>query len=532
MGTKPTAEPHRRRGRPLRLAFDHGPVFSPRIDSTSRLAWLLTVLRLHHPDPKLNGRTNFAHALTATGVTADPTRMSRWESGTHPLTDRILNGYQEVLGLQPGHLTALANRIRSSLDPAASTPLEHSADDQASLDELFERLEKRTHTGQDWVRLVHRAVERNDLYLPTRVWQHLVPLLVRERSFSADPDQLSREVAASALARSDRYWRFVAESVGKIVTTPGLQFLEPSVMVLAEVDQPQVSQLLSKMMRGQRGTLRTAAFRAMSLRALRGQLGEPDLAEVSNVILATLSTGSGNWIPSSRMDLVAALPERHQQFILDQIRDQGRRNEMQSIISTGQLIPPTRGRKIAAQICRPIAEQEIGQIGIESDPMLERLTKEALFHVHRERRHYAGLLLQTSPYRDDLSRALLDNVNADDVLTHGRILGALATIGIGTDMQETLLDWGTRHPSAWIRSHALTALQRLDPECLRDAEQQLLGTALLDSDPDVRLAATNLIGRAHSQFLTQVAQGKDPHAAAAADWWLARIADGRRRPVI
>lgn len=101
-----------RRGRPYQVPEDTTSVRASTVDVHARVGWLLLMSRLHHPDPELALGDSFNAALSAVGVQADRSAVSRWESGKAAPRYSVLVGYERVLGLQEGQLTSVVNAQR------------------------------------------------------------------------------------------------------------------------------------------------------------------------------------------------------------------------------------------------------------------------------------------------------------------------------------------------------------------------------------------------------------------------------------
>ena len=77
----------------MRLPSDGTPLQGMHVDSARRVSWLVATARLYSEHAHLRQRRAFAEALSAEGIRADQTRISRWESGASAPPDRAIAGY-------------------------------------------------------------------------------------------------------------------------------------------------------------------------------------------------------------------------------------------------------------------------------------------------------------------------------------------------------------------------------------------------------------------------------------------------------
>ncbi len=70
------------------------------------MAWLLATTRLLSPATSELSRDAFMHQMRQHGISLDASRVSRWESGSQPVSARLLGAYESVVGLPTGTLLA------------------------------------------------------------------------------------------------------------------------------------------------------------------------------------------------------------------------------------------------------------------------------------------------------------------------------------------------------------------------------------------------------------------------------------------
>ncbi|HET7326426.1 MAG TPA: hypothetical protein VFJ14_03990, partial [Nocardioidaceae bacterium] len=378
----------RRPGRPLRLPGDHSPLPGMRVASAPRIAWLVATSRILRGGPHLQRRDATAEAITGLGHKADVTRLSRWESGSQPVPPRILDAYERLLGLEPGHLTCTAAGLKRALDPSARRGklLVHRApQSHTELEEVCATIEAGDHTGLDWLRLAAGLEAGRKLSFADERVDFLTRALLPEVARAEQMAHTRRFEASRSLLTHSGCRPAMLRAIGSFVTAAGAQVVEPAVVLLQEVEDSQACALLLRMLSGRRGPLRRGAAWALAGKLNRNHVGADDLAALGRVVPELLARRPQQWFPAEVVDVLAAMDAPHQEKVLHPLRGNPLLPGLRQSLATGELVAAERSRPVAAGVAQ---RAEAGaSMPVDGDEMLPRLVREALFHVHRERRH-------------------------------------------------------------------------------------------------------------------------------------------------
>ncbi|GAB3851176.1 hypothetical protein GCM10028801_00220 [Nocardioides maradonensis] len=512
----------------MRLPTDGTLVPGLRIDSGARLSWLLATSRVYSEAPGPRRRTEFAAALTALGIRADRTRISRWESGAIRMPDSVVAGYEHLLGRQPGALMTVAAGVQRSLDPTALTrPLVVCLDpDRApSRDALFERVMSGRHTGLHWTLLAAAIETSPDLYVPQAVWTDLCERVLRELLCARNLGWIRRFEAARTLARTPAAQHAMLRAIGAEVTKPGAQAIEAVVALLAQIDQQPVTDLLLRMLTGPDGGAFRGAAWALSLKLLHGQVGEHQTQEIAEVA-ARLVVRRDKTLRPEAVSLLAAVPDEVSSDTIATFVPAAARTGLHYQIEWNESVSAREARRTATAIAQRTQASRVTTQHIEHDEMLARLIREALFHVHASRRHQASLLLSQSPYAAPLAGHLLDQIAGDPSVADGGLM-LLRYLNVDEDARGRLLTWAMHHPEPKLRVGAILALSQLRTPMPQATQRQLADLATT-ADPEIVAALTHSLGVVRSTELDRVAEVAEEPDRSTARWWLdlgARIDD-------
>ena len=509
-----------RRGRPMRLPTDGTAMRGMHTDSAPRISWLVATTRLYADDPAVHRRDVFAGALGAHGIRADQTRISRWESGSAHVPDKVIAGYDGALGFEPGHLLTVATGIRRALDPRAPAgTAAYPGIPEGGVEALLNRFREHGHTGLDWTRLTAAVDTAAGIDLPQQAWFDLCDQLLRELVRSTRFSWVRRYEAARALIRNPGSQRAMVRAIGALVTDPGAQAIEPVVGLLQEVVDPQVSDVLMRMLASPQGMLRRGAAWASAGRIARGYLDEDALDALTERLPRMLVRRDPLSLRADAVDLVSALPPERADMLIAPLNGNGPVSDLGDQVGWGELIAPDRSRRLADGIARVVEAALDADHHVESDQMLARLVRESLLHVHRERRHHASLLLSVSPYATELSRHLLAGLAGQENAVVARGLSLLAYLGAHEDSRGQLLTWSAHHPDLWLRRRAVIALAHLPGPLGAEVEHDLANLALT-GPTRMRAAAMYALGRVGSRELERVCASGDPQEQETAAWWM------------
>lgn len=516
MPDKSSATPaQRQRGRPQRLPVDPHPPESPSIDSTSRLAWLLATCRLFSPVTGGISRSEFVRRMRDDGIALDGPRVSRWESGSQPIGARHLMAYESAVGQPRGALLA-ANRLllRAAGQPAPSETFTGAPVDD--LDALFDLVEKRKATGGHWLRLATDLGFYERVYLHTATWTSVCNQLVDELTRSSGVAFLRRYEAAVALLDHAQSRRHVTRSVGRFVMHPDVQNVAPALSLLREVGDDAAGELVLRLMDSGNALLRRGAVGVAGGMAAQGSFGSEDLRAVELHVARELRKEGDLSRRTDAIELAAHLSEDAFHRVLAAVRSRDARRRISQSRATMELVDSALARIIAEGVA---AYAEAATSGGSHDPdqMLRRLVREGLFHVQRDRRNLAAVLLGLSPYGRAVAQTVLQLTKEADVQVASMCWSLLRRMGHVVDRDEVAeLACAEKRTGLRARGFVTTGLSRgtLDDE----AADLLLEEARSPETPSLQHAALFALGMANHSHLLRLSELEDERRRSA-EWW-------------
>lgn len=432
-------------------------------DPVARTAWLLTTSRSCSSDPELASRKDFVARLREHDVTADVSRLSRWESGAKNVSSKVVRGYERAIGLPAGVLLATQRGLIRSSDPSAPEPEPlqfceaDSAPDQL-VSELLEQAGDPTApmSGGDWLRLAVEVTRFEMVLLPKATWTAVCDRLVNELARTTGGDRLRRYEAAVTLICHPVAQRHVLAALGSWLTDPHVQVVSPILSLLQHVRDEAASKLVLRLLDSDARALSQGAVQVAAAKAAHGHFQGVALALLEQRAIRELVTPQGQ-SGIDILDLTTFLPEQSYRRVLMTLRDAQLRQRVESSRESHCLVPAevarNRSRDIASQ-----AQSATPTIhAAEPDLLLQRLVSEALFHVHGARRSMAASLLRVSPYGAAVADACLSLATRESEFVGARAWEAVWQLGTGTRRGHvTKLAHEHRHP--WMQRRALTAL--------------------------------------------------------------------------
>lgn len=508
----------RPRGRPQALPVDTSDPATPTIDPVRRLAWVLATSRLLSPDPALATRESFIAALQTEGVSADSSRVSRWESGRLRPSAAVLTAYERLLGLPDGAVGSLDRLLRRTAGRSASLSDAAESVDHSELDELFSAVEAGRATGGEWLRLATGLARTDRVYVHPDTWQRVSARLVGELTRSSGVAMVRRFEAASLLISHPRARTHLSRQVGEFVVDPDAQNVVPALALLRVVGDETAAEMVLRLLGSDNPLLRRGAaeiagslasqgvFRGARADALERFIGS-ELGRVGDVgrrvdVLDLV----GQVSEAAFTRLLAAVPDVRVKRVLVRARTQRE-------IGDADLC------RIVAEGVATFAEAALGRRAHDPDLMLRRLVREMLFHTQRERRHLAAVTVSLSPYALAVGRALLDLTEDPDTQVAAMAWSALRRLGHVVD-RATAAGIALRERRSDLRARALLTLG-LCHGPLRDADAaHLVQSACEPSTPEVeRHAAVFALGMAGHPAVRQAADDECP-LTRAASWWV------------
>lgn len=404
----------RSRGRPQRLPHDSSLLASDVYEGNKRLAWLLATTRLLGPKTRGLSRAEFVTPMKELGVRIDSSRISRWESGLEYISPQLVEAYEKVAGLRPAQIGAVRRTLARD-GHLLTRPAERAGtpSDPGVIDELLDGLESQRIRGDQWIRLSDQLRSYQSVYLQRRIWQDLTDHLVDELARTASIPYLARYEAAAALMNAPQAQPYLTKSVGRYVLDPDTRVITPVLQVLTEIADPAASDLVLRLMTAPNAKLRSSAAIAASAMIRRGNLS-PDHKILEVHVGHELVRGGRPSVVT--LDLASRLNDDQFERVLRSATDDTARTTLRQARSNWELVDSEQARIFSEHIGLH-AELLCARNSADPDQMLSRLVREALFHVHRSRRHLASSLILASPYANAVGEVVLRLTNhADDRL--------------------------------------------------------------------------------------------------------------------
>ena len=515
-----TAPVQRRRGRPQRLPFETTTSARAPIDVDLRLAWLLATSRLLSPSTTALPRETFLEQVRDRGVSIDASRISRWESGQLPATHKLIETYESVIGLPDGALWAtsrLLHRSSGEDDRSASIrPVESRTSEE--LDDLFDRIEARTATGGHWLRMTSDLGQFDRVYLHRTTWTTLCTQLVAELTRASGIAFFRRYEAACALLAHPQGRRHLSRSLGRFVLHPDVQNVGPAIRLLREVSDQAAAGLVLKLMSDQNKMLRRGATGVSASMIARDQLPSEavDLLEAHSGI--ELAKRGAITRRTDAIELASHLPADSYDRILAAIPESRVRRRVELARETGELAPRDLARAVSEGVAT-YAEAATRRAAYDPDPMLRRLVRESLFHVQRERRHLAAVLLAVSPYGEPVARAILDLASDPDDLVAGMSWSVLRRMGHLLHRRR-IAEAIAAEKRTVMRARGLVTLGLTAGPLEDDAAELMVATAKETDSESLRHAAVFALGMTDHERLRVLAH-EEPELARPIGWWRA-----------
>ncbi|TIC81663.1 hypothetical protein [Nocardioides sp. GY 10127] len=379
---------------------DHTPLTSVGIDATTRSAWLLAASRSLHPDGAVAERGAFTQAVVDLGVPADLSRMSRWESGQLPVSDRLLGAYESILSTPPLALRGLTRLLRRHEGAHGHPEVRHQGGEPRPdvAGQLIEGvLATDEITGSDWLALSLELERFDFVFLRDDDWRALCLRLVEETVRTRGLDQALRYEALATLVTSPVSRRHVMHSLGIWVTAADCGSVGPLLSLLTLVPDPAAGRLVTRLLDDGRPAIAGAAMDVVADLVAREQLDLVGLKVAEQHALRGLLDERVAGSPEL-LNLLAALPTESFSKALEPVRTHWMRTWALAGRETRMLMPVEVGRALTRRLATDVQAATPSPYAAENDAMLQRLLTETLFHVSSQRRRVAGWLVASSPY--------------------------------------------------------------------------------------------------------------------------------------
>lgn len=513
----------KRRGRPPQMPDDPTSMDEGYYDPWARTAWLLVTCRSLGRETAYADRSVFVEALRDVGVTTDLSRLSRWESGQHAITFKAMRGYETVLGLPDGALVAANRQLVRDSDPTGKQPERVSFADRAETapDALIMGLiDKATAssnpmTGGDWLTLVTELEHFELVLLPTRHWTLLCERLVQELARTTGVDQMRRYEALSTLVNHPVGQRHVLHALGAWLTHDDAQVVAPMLGLLQQLEDPAASALVLKLLDSDHKALALGAIRVAATKVARGHFDGAPLAQLEQHAIR------GLLVPAYKrgadlLDLLTHLPDDSFDRAIRTLKDGPLRTRVLAARVTKDLAGRDNSRHISRRVATLAQTMTPAVYTAEPDQLLQRLVREALFHVSGNRRRLATNTLGLSPYAPAIADCFIQLAGSDRELLGERAWAAVWTLGLGSRRQDVVALVDADHP--WVQRRALISLAR-SPERLTTSEQERVQVAMRHENASVRRAALYATGLQAPHHLPNPLETSTSPDAPIVTWW-------------
>jgi hypothetical protein len=295
----------------------------------------------------------------------------------------------------------------------------------------------------------------------------------------------------------------------------------PVLHLLTEVPDPAAAELTLRMLvaDSENKYLRRAASSVAATKLARGHFAADALPQLESHALGALRRGESLDGRLDAFDLAVRLPDESWERINGGLRTRRAHGHVSQARESDEMVPAARAAAVVADLAPAVQADTPSHQAQEPDLMLRRLLREALFHSHKPRRHYAALLIAASPYSRAAARHLLQLASDDNELFAARAWTVLMRVG-HSSLRDRVLERALVDERPSVRSRALINVG-LDGGL--DSEQcGLLADRLPESKPLERHSTLFALGMCGSPRLPELSKADDPDVAKAARWWLDR----------
>jgi hypothetical protein len=376
-------------GRPYVPPFERIPYDATVPPQAARVGWLLAANRIGraagHPH-----RDSFLTEADAHGIRFTRSQLSRWESGSHSVTDDVVLGYERVLGLTPYSLLGAVDAVPGP--PTVPTPRLSPEDVDASLDaallgdlpglgwrDLSVQLSARAvHlTHHEWrqfsFNLAVEAARTQGVEGSSRT--HAVGRMLRHRVAVAPLVAAVLEVATDASSPSR------AEVIRQLRFAPAVEVVRPLMHLLHSADE----------------VARQAACDVTASMLSAGLLAVVDLNAVSRTLFNILRSSTTDVHVIDAILRLPATERRHFERLLGGA-------SMRSAVKHFEVAPVRTVVGLSRELA--LAAEISGPLAVASTWHVDRFVREGAFAIHHARRTSAVALLAASPWAHPLRTAV------------------------------------------------------------------------------------------------------------------------------
>lgn len=404
---------------PLRELDDLSDLDDDLVEVGPRVAWLLRMARLtsaigQHGGPPT--QTEMVDLLVRSGCPANATAVSRAESGSRRL-GMIVDGYEAVLGLPTGQLRAPVDilcRTFSNAPTDGAPDARHlhgcgghtRSDVTTAVSRASDRIRTDGCTGGEWLAWARSLTCDQAAGFPTWLLDEWLDRLVSELSRSVGHAFAARYESVSLL-RCGPYGDRVLAAAERWVADPHVQVLFDVMSAVGERPEPQVLRWCCDLLRDARPPVVHGAVVALDNMTVVPGLTAADWdGALEDIVEAYARSEPGSEVHASLSKLLATLPRRQRRMAARACRER----QLTPLVRPRRLAP--KGEKSRANphwaVAESLAAAVTDDLGLDRQPVLERLLFEVVFE-HRETRAVTSLLLLAAlPFCDTVARHLAE----------------------------------------------------------------------------------------------------------------------------
>ncbi|MGZ4745250.1 MAG: hypothetical protein ACXVYS_18745, partial [Oryzihumus sp.] len=403
-GTAGVSTARTRRGRPPGPVTDQPAPHGYHHNPETRVGWLLRGWRLATM-PGSNAR-RFAELLNARGISADASRVSRWETGVFPAPIEVVEGYEDLLGLPAGGILGATTFQRRLASGDRRQRINYGPDriQPDRLEQVLDTVYAGSPTGRDWFELgMTASTLQEQLVLPRTVWDTITARLVNEVGRAVGNAYIARIECAILFTAHPGAARALVRAIGEHVTSPDSLLVTDPMSLLQEIDGPQANDLVLRLLEQPTPLVRNAAAWACAGKVVRGHFGDAELERLERILARAVPDQGldGGGSVSRLRDLVEVLPEPGRTRLLRLSHEHGHH------LDQGE---EPAGTDLVEEVAHEIGSRPLPDGAGAEDPMYPSLVERALLDEHAERRFLAAFTLKVSARRGHAAAACTEHL--------------------------------------------------------------------------------------------------------------------------
>lgn len=227
------------------------------------------------------GLETFVDAFASRGLTASPSRLSRWEYGRSKGNHRLLRAYEEGTGLPPYLLFALNDRQRrADEDEFASVPSIDVAEG-VSVDDVYEILDRAVSTaevtGSEWYMLAGYTSGNGYFYLSPTNTRLLARRLIEELARSVGPAYILRFEALHLFASMSRVHDALVDELTEMIEQGTVGTVGDAVSLILRAAPPVRKKMVERLRTSESPMVKQGSSWIKDILKDRHPVGDPPL---------------------------------------------------------------------------------------------------------------------------------------------------------------------------------------------------------------------------------------------------------------